>query len=745
MDCKKLITLLFLIFIITTNVFTQVYLNSSKSNEKRIEDLIDRMTLKEKVGQMCQYTRATLYDNISDRDLTRMVKEGKVGSILNIRDLEVIRELQEKAMDSRLSIPLIIGIDAIHGNALISGATVYPTPLSLASTWDPELVEKIGEQTALETRAAGIHWSFAPNVEVARDPRWGRVGETFGEDPLLVSEMGGAMIRGLQGISSERDNRVVGCAKHFIAGSEPINGLNFAPTDISERTLREIFLPPFVRSIKEGAFSFMAAHNEVNGIPCHADKWLLTKLLRNELGFDGFVVSDWTDVGRLATLHRVASDMKESTKLTVDAGLDMNMHGPGFFESIIELVDEGKLTEQRINKSARRILRAKFEFGLFEKPYGNKDKRNALMRSDEHVKTALKAARESIILLKNESILPLEEKYDKSILVTGPNANNSTILGDWVFEQPEENVTTIYEGIKKIAPEKTDVKFCNVGENYHNLSDSKLKKAKKMAINSDAAVVVVGGNSLRYKDDKTCGENMARSNIQLVGKQLELVKSIHSSGTEVIVVLVNGRPLGVTWIAENIPAIIECWEPGSEGGTALAEIIFGEINPSGKLPITIPRNVGQIQMIYNRKSTHNFRNYYETPSIPLYPFGYGLSYSEFKYSDLQVDKSTINPKDSTVVEVKIENTGDRSGTEIVQIYLRDEVSSVTRPVKELKAFKRVKLEPGQSKIIKFVIGFKELAFHNRNLKYIVEPGKFKVMVGSSSRNEDLLSEYLFVK
>ncbi len=742
--------------------FSQSYLDPSMQINQRITDLLSRMTLEEKVGQMCQYVGIEhlknsernlskeqmknsdahgMYPNLHSSDLIKLVEQGLVGSFLHIKNLEEANYLQNIAAKSRLKIPLIFGIDAIHGNALQRGYTVYPTPITLASTWDRELVEKISIQTAKEMRAAGMHWTFTPNIDIARDARWGRVGETFGEDPYLVSELGVASVIGFQQRDFTEDEKVIACIKHLIAGGEPVNGLNVSPMDVSERELREIHLPSYKAAIDAGAFSIMTAHNELNGVPCHANSWLVNDIIRNEFGFKGFVVSDWMDIERLYTLHKIAESPKEASYLSVKGGVDMHMHGPDYLEHVVELVKEGRLYEKDIDNAVSKILEAKFKLGLFENSIVKKEKHDEIVLNNNHKQTALEAARNGIVLLKNDNLLPLNKTT--KVFVTGPNANNQTILGDWAVLQPEENITTIYEGIKTLSNGK--VSFLDCGEDFLTISDKNIKLAGKMAKKSDVAVVVVGETSLRNLwNTKTCGENTARNNIKLVGKQLDLVKAIQKTGIPTIVVLVNGRPLGTTWIDKHCDAIIETWEPGMKGGEALAEILFGDINPSGKLPITIPRNVGQLQMIYNHKPSQYFRKYYDDTVEPLYPFGFGLSYTKFKYSDLKLEKKIISKDEPFKVSVKVKNRGNVIGDEIVQLYIRDEYSSVTRPVKELKDFKRITLKQGEEKIVEFMINPDKLAFYNIAMKKIVEPGAFQIMVGSSSLDGDLQKVQLIV-
>ena len=746
-----------------------IYLNPNASVENRVNDLMDRMTLEEKVYQMNQFvgldhmrqaekdlTEEELHSNDSQGfykglfsdDVAEMTRRGEIGSFLHVLTAEESNLLQELAAQSRLKIPLLIGIDAIHGNALVSGATVYPSPITLASTWTDSFLEVIGTQTAKEMRATGSHWTFTPNIDVLRDPRWGRVGETFGEDHFLVGNLGAAMIRGLQQEDFTGIDKVIACAKHMIAGGEPINGLNAAPMDVSLRTLREVHLKPYKQAIDAGVYSIMAAHNELNGIPCHMNTWLMTDLFRNKWNFEGFFVSDWMDIERIDDLHNVASNLKEASLFAVRAGMDMHMHGPKFPEAIIALVEEGVLPLERVNEACEKILTAKFKLGLFENRTVDLNVIKDKIFTSEHQKVALEAAQKGIVLLKNQGLLPLKKTTSKKrILVTGPNANNQTILGDWHSAQPNENVTTILEGIKKVGNQKGyEVDFFDSGENIRKINDNAISKAAQMASDFDYVVVVVGDNAMRYRwKDKTAGENMGRAALDLPGKQLTLVKAIKATGIPVIIVLVNHRPISEPWLHDQIPAIIEAWGPGSFGGQAVAEIIFGNINPSGKLPLTVARDVGQLRMIYNHKPSAYFHKYALNKSTPLYPFGYGLSYTNFEYSKPKLSKSILNSDEIISVSVSVTNTGNYDGDEVVQMYIRDKVSSVTRPVKELKGYQRIFLKKGETKKVDFKINKETLAFYDINMKYCVEPGEFKIMTGSSSDDNDLQSIILEVE
>ena len=746
----------------TTNL---VYLDSEASVESRVNDLMNRMTLEDKVYQMNQFVgldhmRAGnpnddkanndaqgFYKDLSINDVTKLTVEGKIGSFLHVLTAKEANYLQELALKSPLKIPVLIGIDAIHGNALVSGTTVYPSPIGLASTWDDRFFYSIGKQTAKEMRATGSHWTFTPNIDILRDPRWGRVGETLGEDPFMVGNMGAAMINGFQQDDFTGTQKVIACVKHLIAGGESINGLNAAPADISIRTLREVHLPPYKKAIDAGVYSMMAAHNELNGIPCHMNKWLMTDILRDEWNFKGFYVSDWLDIERINTLHHTANDMKEASYLSVDAGMDMHMHGPKFTDAIIASVKEGTLSVDRVNDACRKILTAKFKLGLFENRFVDLDKKEELLFTKEHKETALESARKGIILLKNNGILPLQSTTSKKkIFVTGPNANNQSTLGDWHAVQPDENVTTIYEGIKTLGEKKGyAVNFFDSGDNSRKIKDFKINEAAKKARNADYAIVVVGDNSMRYKwKDKTAGENMGRASLDLFGKQLDLVKAIKETGTPVIIVLVNGKPISEPWLQNNIPAILEAWEPGNLGGQAVAEILFGEVNPSGKLPLTVARSVGQLRMIYNHKPSAYFHKYADEKKTPLYPFGFGLSYTNYNYTEPLLSKNTLNNENEITVTIKITNTGDIDGEEIAQLYIRDNFSSATRAVKELKGYKRVFLKAGETKNVSFSLNAESFAFYDINMNYCVEPGEFTIMTGSSSKNKDLKKVILTV-
>ncbi|HOV35924.1 MAG TPA: glycoside hydrolase family 3 N-terminal domain-containing protein [Dysgonamonadaceae bacterium] len=765
---KIFISVVSLILVMNANVDAQktvpLYQNPKATVEARVSDLLSRMTLEEKIGQMNQFvgiehiktaeanltaeqlknnTANAFYPGFSTTDLENLTKEGLVGSFLHVLTIQEANYLQSLAMQSRLKIPVIFGIDAIHGNANAPDNTVYPTNIGLASSFDTEMAYKIARQTAKEMRAMNMHWTFNPNVEVPHDPRWGRVGETFGEDPYLVTQMGIQTVKGYQGdLNSEND--VLACIKHFVAGSEPINGTNGSPADLSERTLREVFFPSFKAGVDAGAMSAMMSHNELNGIPCHSNEWLMTEVLRKEWGFKGFIVSDWMDIEHLYDLHATAENLKEAFYQSIMAGMDMHMHGIHWNELVSELVKEGRIPESRIDESVRKILTIKFRLGLFEHPYADEKTTMKIRLNLEHRQTALEAARNSIVLLKNDRILPLTEKY-KNVLVTGINSNDMNILGDWSAVQKDENVITVLEGLKMVSP-NTYFEFVDQGWDPRNMSPEKVNEAAEKAKSADLNIVVAGEYMMRFRwTERTGGEDTDRSDIDLVGLQNELIEKVAASGKPTILILITGRPLGVEKAVGKVNALVQAWEPGMYGGEAIAEILYGKINPSAKLPITIPRSVGQIQMIYNHKPSQYFHPYVVTSSEPLYPFGFGLSFTTYKYDNLQLSGSEISKDENLEVSVDVTNTGKMDGTEIVQLYLRDKFSSVTRPIKELKDFARVTLKTGETKTVHFTVSPDKLTFLDKNLKPVVENGEFIVMVGSSSREENLLKQSFYVK
>ena len=760
--------------------------DASLPSEKRVRLLLKEMTLEEKIGQMCQYVgpcyvppdQGSPYKNIDASDenmgnpnLAERVREGKVGSFMHVLTGEEAHQLQVLASESRLGIPLLFGIDAIHGNGLRAGCTVYPSNINLASTFHPEIMEEIGAQTAIEMRKTAMVWTFSPNLDVARDARWGRMGETFGEDPWLVGQMGKYMIWGLQGRNRNySEGKVMACAKHLIGGGEPFGGLNASPMDMSERKMRELHLPPFVVAVKEaGVATVMTAHNELNGVPCHANRWLIEDLLRDELGFDGFIVSDWMDIERLHSMHHLVPSEDEAFKVSVESGIDMHMQGDGYFESVLDGVLSGRIPEERIDEAAGKILMAKFELGLFENPIPELPSERGFAAIPEHRQTSLEAAREGIVLLKNDGILPLLTARSKGlvrvpqgdagtsiaspkdiapqrIFLCGPNINSQTILGDWVVPQDDDDVITVLEGLKMVCP-GARIDTMTFRGRVTAVDDAGIRQAASKARQADVNILVLGDNSQRYSAfGRTCGENCDRDNIDLPGRQQELLEAVAASGRPTVLILMSGRALGVHWAAESpsVNAIVEAWEPGQMGGQAIAEILFGLVNPSGKLPVTVPRNAGQIQCVYNHKHSQYSRHFALAEQGPLYPFGFGLSYTVFEYGEPNISRKEIGRNESVALSVKVKNAGLVAGAEAVQLYVRDEYGSVTRPVKELKAIRKVFLKPGESADIQFDITPEMLACWGASQCWEVEPGEFTLMVGSSSADTDLKAIRLLV-
>ena len=733
------LTLLLFLVVSTNSLAAASYLDASLPSEKRVELLMKEMTLDEKIGQMCQFVGEATDIDFDSKDTKSnytlalgaragLIKEGKIGSFLKVSTYQEANILQSLAAESRLKIPLLIATDAIHGHGMYMGpTTIYATQIGLAASFEPEMAELMAEYTASEMRATGFHWAYSPNIEVVRDARWGRIGETFGEDPYLVTEMGNAMVRGYQGKDFSSSTNVLASSKHFVGGGIPYNGVNGAPADVSERTLHEIFFPPFVGSIENGVYTIMPAHNEINGIPAHAHEEYLTDLIRGEWGFDGFYISDWMDIKRLESAHKIVDSEREADKVAVLAGMDVHMQGPGFFENVKSLVENGEIPMSRIDHAVSKILYAKFQLGLFENRYTDKQAVEETLLNKSHLELALKTAQKSMVLLKNEGVLPLKQDMGR-ILVTGPNADHQALLGEWARVQPDVNVITVLEGIKAQYTEGTRIDYVPIAR--HDLITRKeLSKVGKLAKRADVVIAVMGENSLRFDKNKTSAENVDRPILDLIGNQIELLEKIKASGAKLVVVLVNGGPIASEWLTENADAILEAWEPGMFGGQAIAETLVGKINPGGKLPITVPRSVGHIQSFYNYKPSAFHRGgFYSSSRKPLYYFGYGLSYTSFEYSNLNVP-ATMSTDDSLSLSVDITNTGAMDGDEVVMIYINDKVSSVTTPVRKLVAFKRIHLKQGEKQTLDFTIANKDFALLDRYMKSVVEPGEFEIIIG----------------
>lgn len=719
------------------------YWNANLPAEKRVELLLAEMTLDEKIGQMCQFVGEASDIDFDSKDTKSnytlalgaragLIKQGKIGSFLKVSTFEEANVLQELAEQSRLKIPLLIATDAIHGHGMYMGATtIYATQIGLAASFEPELAERVAQYTASEMRATGFNWAYSPNVEVVRDARWGRIGETFGEDPYLVTEMGNAMVRGYQGKDFSSPTNVLASAKHFVGGGIAYNGVNGAPADVSERTLHEIFFPPFIGSIDNGVYTIMPAHNEINGIPAHAHEEYLTDLIRGEWGFEGFYISDWMDIQRLESAHKIVDSEREADKVAVLAGMDVHMQGPGFFDNVKALVENGEIPLSRIDHAVSKILYAKFQLGLFENRYTTQQAVDDTLLSDSHRALALTTAQKSMVLLKNNGVLPLSQDIER-IVVTGPNADHQALLGEWARVQPDNNVITVLEGIEQQYGQDTAIDYAAIAK-HHHISDSELSTAGQLAENADVVIAVMGENSLRFDQHKTSAENVDRPTLDLVGNQIELLKKIKASGSKLVVVLVNGGPIASEWLTEHADAILEAWEPGMYGGQAIAETLVGKINPAGRLPITVPRSVGHLQSFYNHKPSAFHRGgFYLSRRAPLYYFGYGLSYTQFDYSNLIVPK-TMSTEGSLSVSVDIKNIGAMDGDEVVLLYINDKVSSVTTPVKKLVAFKRLHLKRGERKTISFTIDNKDFALLDRHMKSVVEPGEFDIIIGDHTK------------
>ncbi|HHB78461.1 MAG TPA: glycosyl hydrolase [Saprospiraceae bacterium] len=701
-----------------------------------VDSLLALMTTEEKIGQMTLFTSDWESTGPTMRDTYKAdIRAGKVGAIFNAHTAAYTRSLQKMAVEeTRLGIPLLFGYDVIHGYR-----TIFPISLGEAASWDLAAIQQAARIGAIEASAAGLHWTFAPMVDIARDPRWGRISEGAGEDTYLGNAVAGARVKGFQGANLTDNNTILACAKHFAAYGAAQAGRDYNTVDISDRTLREIYLPPFKAAIDAGVRTFMTSFNELNGIPATGNKYLLKDILRDEWKFDGMVVTDYTSINEMVEHGNVANE-KEAGELALKSGVDMDMQGAVYYKYLKKSLAEGKVTIQEINQAARNVLMMKYELGLFDDPYkySNVTREKELVFAEAHRKFARRLAQKSIVLLKNKKgILPLPQKSKKKVAVIGPLADSQKdMLGSWSASGHAEDCVTLKKGLQEAGSDLifSFAKGCNI----YDGDQSGFAEAKKMANDADYIILSLGENR------GMSGEAASRSNIGLPGHQLELAKMCKKTGKPMIVVLSNGRPLAIPWIAENADAIVETWFLGTEAGHAMADVLLGKYNPSGKLPVTFPRNVGQVPIFYNAKHTgrpFDAKNkytskYLDVPNTPLYPFGYGLSYTSFDYGKITTDKRRFTQSDSINISVIIKNTGDYDGTETVQLYIHDLVGSVTRPVKELKGFQQVKIKKGAYKTVTFTLTKEDFMFYDKNMKWTIEPGKFDIYVGTNSSAKD---------
>lgn len=727
---KKAIALLpLLIFFLCVNA-------QKKSIDQKVDSVLHMMTLEEKIGQMNQYNGdfAATGPITKDGDKQDQVRKGMLGSMLNIMGVDHTRTLQEIAMQSRLKIPLLFGQDVIHGYR-----TIFPIPLAEAASWDLDAIRQSARVAAIEASAAGIHWTFAPMVDIARDPRWGRVMEGAGEDTYLGSQIATARVKGFQGNGLGNTDAVMACAKHFAAYGAAVGGRDYNSVDMSLRQLYEVYLPPFKAAADAGAATFMNSFNDLNGIPASGSKLLQRDILKGQWNFKGFVVSDWGSIGEMIN-HGYVKDNYEAAMSAANAGSDMDMESRSYIQNLAKLVKEGKVKIEVIDDAVRRILRVKFEMGLFDDPFKfcNDEREKQQWNNAEHLNIEKSVAEKSIVLLKNEKqLLPLS-KQTRTIALIGPfikaKADNN---GFWSYDWPDDSarIVSTYDGIKNAV--STDAKLLYAkGCNINDSNTGGFAEAIEAAKQADVVIMQIG-----EARDMT-GEAKSRSNLHLPGVQEDLVKAIQATGKPVVVLINAGRPLIFNWTADSVPAILYTWWLGTEAGAAIADVLFGDYNPSAKLPISFPVAEGQIPIYYNHYNTGRpaqndedrfYRSAYTDLSIyPKFPFGYGLSYAQFTYGDIKVNKQTLAANDKLEASVVLTNSGNYDGTETVQLYIRDLVGSIVRPVKELKGFRQIFLKKGESKEVKFTITTEDLKFYNDELKHIWEPGDFTIFIGTSS-------------
>lgn len=698
--------------------------------ERRANELLAKMTLQEKVGQLQQLDGDPNTGRVKDehRDL---IRRGLVGSFLNVRGARNVNEVQHMAVDeSRLKIPLLLGFDVIHGYR-----TIFPIPLGETSSWDPATVERAARVAAVEASAAGLKWTFAPMVDIARDPRWGRISEGSGEDPYLGSAMARAQVRGFQGQDPAAPDRVLACVKHWVAYGAAEGGRDYNTVDLSKQTLRSIYFPPFRAALEAGAGTVMSSFNTINGVPASANPFTLTEVLRKEWLFDGFVVSDYESVKELIA-HGVAANDAEAAQEALTAGIDMEMVSRLFSNQVPRLIQEGRIPQAALDEAVRRVLRIKLRLGLFERPYVDESRETSVMGAQEHQAVAREVAARSMVLLKNDGgVLPVSSQV-KSIAVLGPLADDRDApLSHWRGNGRPEDVVTLLAGIQARFANRQDVHVSHAkGCDIEGGKADGYAEAVRLVRQSQVAILAVGESSAMS------GEAASRSSLDLPGQQLGLIKAIQATGTPMVVVLYSGRPLTIGWVAAHVPAVIEAWLPGTQGGHAIADVLFGDVNPGGKLPVTFPRDVGQVPIYYNHLSTGRppkadskyTSKYLDIALNPLFPFGHGLSYTRFRLSNLQLSPRSIPANGRLTASVDVENIGERIGDEVIQLYIRDVVASVARPVKELAGFERLTLRPGEKKTAHFELGPKHLGFYNRRVQFVVEPGEFQVTAGTSS-------------
>ncbi len=725
--------------------FNQSFAQLSASDNKRVENLMKKMTLEEKIGQLNQYTGNFLADTpvITAEFKNEDIRNGRVGAILNVKGVKNTRGLQELAMQSRLKIPLLFGNDVLHGLHLI-----FPIPLAEAASWDLKAIQKSARIAGTESSAYGNHWVFEPMVDIARDPRWGRVMEGAGEDPYLGSLIAAARVKGFQGEKLGDTDAVMATAKHFVAYGAAIGGRDYNTVDMSLPELWNIYLPPFKAAADAGVTAFMNSFNSLNGIPTTGNKYLVREILKGKWNFKGIVVSDWGSVGDMIA-HGYVKDDEGAALSAIIAGCDIDMEDQIYKKQLPKLVEEGKIPMKLIDEAVKRILIKKFELGLFDDPFrfANNEREKNVINNPDNIKAARDIAKKSIVLLKNENqLLPLSKDI-KTIALIGPHIKSvRENLGFWSTWWPDDSARIIsqYQGIKNKVSANTRLLYAK-GCEVNDTSTSGFAEAINIAKQSAVVIMSVG------EQFDMSGESRSRSDIDIPGVQEELIKAIYATGKPVIVMINAGRPLVFNWTADHVPAILYTWWLGTEAGGAIADVLFGDYNPSGKLPITFPRSIGQIPIYYNHQSTgkppyNDSVAYYRTGYMdlmqnPKFPFGYGLSYTQFKYSDLELSKSKIKPGEILHVKLNVTNSGKYAGEEVVQLYIHDKVASLVRPIKELKDFQKIFLNPGETKFILFNITKEKLSFYNEKLEFVAEPGDFDIMIGSSSADIRLHSSF----